>query len=109
MMSWFRHNLVTFALYHTSAGANIEPGHNQPRESTMIPSEDKDQAYRDGFALAQRHTKYVRGWRCPYITGSAAWAMVRGYEDGWAAKRKYQLWIDSQEAARQFSTGEVWE
>jgi hypothetical protein len=49
--------------------------------------EDKEQAYRDGYALGRSHAEYSREWENPYVTGSARWAMVRGYEAAWAAKR----------------------
>ncbi len=50
--------------------------------------EDKEQAYRDGYRLGQQDVRYRRDWQCPYVTGSARWAMVRGYEQAWADKRQ---------------------
>ena len=50
--------------------------------------EDKEQAYRDGYALGKSDETYRRDWNCPYVTGSARWAMTRGYEQAWNDKRK---------------------
>lgn len=52
--------------------------------------EDREQAYKDGYELGQKDTEYRRNWPCPYVTGSASFAMVRGYEDAWRDKRAAQ-------------------
>ena len=49
--------------------------------------EDRDQARKDGFALGMGDETYRRNWPCPYVTGSARWAMVAGYEAAWTRKR----------------------
>lgn len=52
--------------------------------------EDKERAYRDGYELGRSDKEYRRDWENPYATGSARWAMVRGYEQAWDDKRKIE-------------------
>lgn len=50
--------------------------------------EDKEQAYRDGYAQGKADPEYRRDHKIEYVTGSASWAWVRGYEAAWKAKRE---------------------
>jgi len=54
----------------------------------MLPNEDAENAWKDGFALGYDEQNYSRNWENPYTTMKARWAMVRGYEAAWAAKRQ---------------------
>lgn len=49
--------------------------------------EDKEQAFRDGYQVGKTDKEYSREHDSGYVTGSARWAWVRGYEQAWADKR----------------------